>query len=84
MGDPQPDSRSLVAKAYGWAMRIFTVALEMVCPPVFGIWLDRRLGSVAAFTLIGAGLGLYLGMWHLLRMTSRNGNSSPVPPKKRR
>jgi hypothetical protein len=71
MVSPASDSRSAVAKAYSWAAQIMTVALEMVLPGVVGIWLDRKLGSVALFTVIGFGLGLPLGIWHLLRMTAR-------------
>lgn len=84
MVSPAPDSRSIVAKAYGWAARIMTVALEMVVPGVLGVWIDRRLGTVALFTVIGFGLGLTLGMWHLLRMTARKEVSSNVASQKRK
>ena len=84
MVSPAPDSHSIVAKAYGWAARIMTVALEMVVPGVLGIWIDRQLGTVALFTVIGFGLGLSLGMWHLLRMTARKDVSSNIASPKRK
>ena len=83
MVPPAPDSRSMIAKAYSWAGRIMTVALEMVFPGVVGVWLDRLLGSVAVFTVLGFGGGLVLGMWHLIRMTSRKGDPSEEGPKGR-
>lgn len=84
MVSPQPDSRSIVAQAYGWAARIMTVALEMVCPGLLGVWIDRRLGTIAVFTVVGFGLGLSLGMWHLLRMTARKEASSNGASRKRK
>lgn len=79
MVDPQQDSRSLMAKAYGWAGQIITVALEMVMPGMVGVWLDRRLGTIVVFTLVGFVGGLVLGMWHLLKMTSRKAEPSQKP-----
>jgi F0F1-type ATP synthase assembly protein I len=79
-----PDSRSNFAKAYSWAARIMTVALEMVFPGVIGIWLDRRLGTVALFTILGFGIGLPLGLWHLLRMTSQKEASTNVDSQRRK
>jgi Mn2+/Fe2+ NRAMP family transporter len=81
---PAPDSRSIVAKAYGWAARTMTVALEMVVPGVIGIWIDRQLGTLALFTVIGFGLGLPLGIWHLVRLTARKNDSANVSSQERK
>jgi hypothetical protein len=64
-----PDDRSPAAKAYQWATRIMVVSLEMVLPGLAGYWLDRWLGSVVLFTMLGFGLGTWAAVVHLLRMT---------------
>ena len=43
--------------AYQWASRIMVVALEMVLPGLAGHWLDKQLGTVVLFLLVGLGLG---------------------------
>ena len=54
-----------------------TVSLEMVLPGLGGWWVDTRFGSTPAFALVGFGLGMVLGMWHLIQMTRpRNGTPS--------
>jgi hypothetical protein len=58
-----------VAKAYQWATRIMIVSLEMVLPGLAGYWVDRQLGTVVAFTLIGFVLGSSAAVTHLIRMT---------------
>jgi hypothetical protein len=40
----------------------------MVLPGVLGVWLDRKLGTWVVFTIAGFGLGLILGMMHLLQI----------------
>ena len=45
------------------------VSFEMVLPGLAGYWLDGHLGTKAVFTLLGFGLGMTWGIWHLLRMT---------------
>ena len=54
--------------AYQWVGRIMAVVIEMVVPGVLGQMLDERLGT-GFFVLLGFGLGLSLGMWHLIAMT---------------
>ena len=68
--DERPaDDRSLVAVAYAWASRVITICLEMVLPGLAGIWIDGKLGTLVLFTLVGFGLGLTLGIWHLVKLT---------------
>lgn len=70
-----------MAVALEWVSRITTVALEMVLPGVFGIWIDGKTGIPLVFTLLGFGLGGSLAMWHLLSMTrlpdKKNGSRLP-------
>jgi hypothetical protein len=63
------DDRSPAAKAYQWATRIMVVSLEMVLPGLAGLWLDRWLGSLIVFTLLGFAAGSWVGVTHLIRMT---------------
>jgi len=63
------DDRSPAAKAYQWASRIMIVALEMVLPGLAGYWVDKRLGTVVFFTLIGFAAGSTGAVIHLVRMT---------------
>jgi len=63
------DDRSPIATAYQWASRIIVVALEMVLPGMAGLWLDKQLGTVLLFMLIGFGLGCTASVIHLVQMT---------------
>ena len=40
----------------------------MVLPGLAGVWLDGKLGTRFIFTVVGFGLGLALGMFHLLQI----------------
>jgi hypothetical protein len=64
------DDRPPWAKAYQWSSRILVVSLEMVLPGVAGLWIDRRLGTVMLFTLVGLAVGCTGGIWHLMQMLS--------------
>lgn len=72
-----------MAEALRWVSRLTTVSLEMVVPGLIGLWLDRQCGTVILFTLLGFGLGLTVGIWHLIRMTSAEpqGDSPEVSGK---
>jgi hypothetical protein len=63
------DDRSPLAKAYQWSTRIMIVALEMVLPGLAGHWLDKRLGTVVLFMLIGFAAGGTAAIVHLIHMT---------------
>jgi F0F1-type ATP synthase assembly protein I len=63
------DDRSSAAIAYQWASRIMVVALEMVLPGLAGYWLDKQLGTVVLFMLVGFSLGCTAAVIHLVRMT---------------
>lgn len=63
-----------MAQAMEWVARITTVALEMVLPGLAGVWLDKQLAT-GVFALIGFGLGMVVGIWHLLVMTGSVGKN---------
>jgi fatty acid desaturase len=64
-----PDDRSPAAKAYHWATRIMIVSLEMVLPGLAGHLIDRWLGTVVLFTVLGFAGGSWAAIAHLIRMT---------------
>lgn len=72
------DDRSQTARAYQWATRIMIVSLEMVLPGLAGNWVDRQIGTVILFTLLGFAGGCTAAVMHLIRMTradeKRNGS----------
>ena len=80
MADP-PDDRSPLARAAEWSSRATTIALEMVIPAVVGLWIDRQLGTVMVFLLLGAILGLTAGMWQLIRMATEAQRGEPSDGK---
>jgi hypothetical protein len=49
---------------------ITTVALEMVLPGVAGLWFEGQFG-IPYLSLLGFGLGVPLGMSHLIVMTRK-------------
>ena len=63
-----PDGRSPIAVAMQWASQVTTISIEMVLPLLLGVWVDRRLGSRALFTILGGIAGLWLGIWNLIRL----------------
>ena len=68
MANNIPDGRSPIAVAMHWASQVTTISIEMVLPILLGVWADRRLGTKAVFTILGAACGLWLGIWSLLRI----------------
>ena len=65
------DDRSPLAKAYQWSTRIMVVALEMVLPGMAGFWVDRRIGTVCVFLLIGVAAGCTFGIRHVIRLATK-------------
>lgn len=68
------DDRSSMARAYQWATRIMVVAAEMVLPGLGGYWLDKQIGTVILFTLVGFGFGTTAAVVHLIQMTRADAN----------
>jgi hypothetical protein len=66
---PDPnDDRSPLAKAATWVSIVTTTVTEMAAPPLFGFWLDEKLGTRLVFLSLGAIGGLALGMSTLIRV----------------
>lgn len=65
----RPPPRPPIALAMEWVAKITTVALEMVIPLAVGSYLDRRWGT-SYLTIAGVVIGMTVGLWHLIQMTS--------------
>ena len=64
------DDRSAPVKAYAMASEVIVVAGSMVIPGLLGLGLDKLLATQAVFTIVGFGLGLILGIWRLVNLSS--------------
>lgn len=65
-----PDQRPPLVVAAEWTSRVTAISLEMVLPGLIGFWIDRQLGTVMVFLVLGVILGMTTGMIHLVRLTS--------------
>jgi hypothetical protein len=63
-----------MASAMRWVSQLTTISLEMVLPGRGGYWLDQRWGTKFC-VIVGFSMGLALGMWQLLRLTSASSRS---------
>ena len=70
--DNEKDTRSPYAIGYEWSVIVSSIGLEMALPPVFGIWLDQKFGTVIIFTLLGAVLGMITALTHLIQIGKKN------------
>jgi hypothetical protein len=66
--DPSEKETPPMVLAAQWLARTTTVASEMALCGFIGYWLDGRFGT-GYLTVVGALLGVSLGLWHLIRMT---------------
>lgn len=74
--EPSSEERPWLAAAAECTSRITTWAAQMVLPALLGLWLDRLLGTVWVFLLLGAALGFASGMYQLA-LWMRAGRSTP-------
>jgi ATP synthase protein I len=80
----QSDPRSPLAVAALWLSQVTTVVVEMALPAFVGHWADSRWNTGALFLMLGSGVGLAVGMWHLLRMVAQTHSDAAIPRDPRR
>jgi hypothetical protein len=73
---PTSEEKPPLAAAVEWVGRIMAVGIEMILPGLGGKWLDDRWATTPLLTLSGFGLGMAVGIWHLLVMTAAVKKSS--------
>lgn len=78
---PKDDDRSLIARAWGWSTQVTAIALEMVVPGVVGLWIDRLLGTVMVFLVLGVIFGMTAGLMHLVQFARRIGEKETKEEK---
>jgi ATP synthase protein I len=83
----KPDARSALSVGMDWGARITTIGLEFALPAFIGFGLDRWWKTRPWMTIVGAFLGLGIGMLHVFRLASELPGSSgriqgtrPGPP----
>ena len=78
MTEDLPERRSPMAIAAEWSARMTTIGLEMALPALGGYWLDGRIGTTPVFVIIGALLGVAVGMLHLIQMVRQQEPPRPL------
>jgi len=63
----------MMAKAWGWGYQATSIALEMVVPGLIGLWIDRQLGTVMVFLVLGVIFGMTAGLIHLVQFAKHIG-----------
>lgn len=66
----EPDGRSAFSIGMDWGTRVTTIGLEFALPAFLGFGLDRWWSTAPWMTILGAFLGLGIGMVHLVRLAS--------------
>ena len=67
------DERSMMAKAWGWGSQAISISLEMVVPGMLGLWVDRVVGTLPLFLILGVLFGMTAGIIHLVQFAQRIG-----------
>ena len=53
-----------------WAYRVSALGLEFSLPALAGYVVDRRWDTAPTATLLGAGLGFAMGLYHLIQIAT--------------
>ncbi len=62
--------------AMQWVSQITTVSLEMSLPAGLGYWLDKQWGAEPWLVIVGAVLGFYVAMTHLMQLVAAEGRAA--------
>ncbi len=65
-----PDGRSALSIGMEWGTRVTAIGLEFALPALFGFGLDRWWRTAPWMTVLGAFLGVGMGMLHVIRLAS--------------
>jgi F0F1-type ATP synthase assembly protein I len=68
MPETPPDDRAPMAIAAEWSARITTIGLEMALPAAGGFLLDRRIGTLPLFLVLGAMAGFAISIYHIIQI----------------
>jgi hypothetical protein len=73
-----PDTRSALAIGWDWGTRITAIGLEFALPVLVGFGLDRWWNTIPWLTVLGAFLGLAVGMVHVFRLAGQLPGNPPA------
>ncbi len=73
MVEQPSDERPPMAVAMEWSAHITTIGLEMALPAIGGFFLDRSIGTLPLFLILGAMAGLVISFFHILQITKHAG-----------
>jgi hypothetical protein len=68
---PTPLSRTALSVGLSWASRVTTLGLTFALPPLVGYAIDRQAGTIPWGTLVGAVLGMAVGLVRLVDLAKR-------------
>ena len=68
--DQKTDDRSSMAKAIDRGTQVISACFLMVLPLFIGLWVDRKLGTVVLFTILGLIFGMAGGIWSLVKLVA--------------
>lgn len=77
----EDDERSLIAKAWGVGYQATSISLEMVVPGLVGLWVDRLVGTLPLFLILGVIFGMTAGMMHLVQFAKRVSGEKKPPSR---
>ena len=69
MKNEQAESAKSMAEAMGWVSKITTACILMILPGLAGMWTDNQLHSSPIFGLLGLVLGMWGGLYLLIKAT---------------
>ena len=68
LDESEKDEESFRTLLFQWSARASVIALGMVIPTLIGVGLDRLLGTVVLFAVVGVILGMAAGFWQLIKI----------------
>ena len=71
----------MLAKAWAWGYQAMAISLEMVVPGILGLGIDRLVGTLPLFLILGVIFGMTVGMIHLVQFARRIGEPESDGPK---
>lgn len=63
----QEEAGRSMAEAMNWVSKITSSCIAMVLPLIFGLWLDKKLGTMPLFSLGLLALGMICGLYLLIK-----------------
>jgi F0F1-type ATP synthase assembly protein I len=75
------DDRSMMARGWSWGHQAMSISLEMVVPGLLGLWVDRQVGTLPLFLILGVIFGMTAGMIHLMQFARRINEQGSKGPK---